>query len=105
MADGLITAKIKVTAILKDPVGIFEDTVPVKFPEGRSHAALYQYIGAVMSTGGFIRELDDKHLSVIPMARVLSFDTEIVDEVAPSSIITDGVGNLAAMQSALKVKR
>jgi hypothetical protein len=105
MAEGLTTAKIKVTAILQNPTGIHEDLVPVQYPEGRSHAAVFQFIGAVTATGGIIREIGKGSLQLIPLCRVVTLDAEIVDEKAPSGIITEGVGNLAALNAAMKANK
>jgi hypothetical protein len=68
-------AKIKATAILQDPVGVWEEDFPVEFGPGEAQATMLQLLG--MLRGGLMRVLGETEIEFIGPARIVSLNLKM----------------------------
>ena len=69
---------VKMTAVLINPDGTWEDQMAADVPDATfTNAIITRTLGAIVGLGGLVRELGTGHSQFIPMCRVKDLDIQV----------------------------
>lgn len=89
--------RVKITAILINPDGVWEDEFVVQFAPEQKRAIPFTQIGQINQLGGLVRIIDESHIQFIPLCRIKDID------VAVSEVLVANMSDLAAMPTPSKL--
>lgn len=76
---------VKVTAILKDPIGVWEHEQPVEYPAGAEKAITMQVYRGVLAMG-LIRHIDDTEFETVPFDRISHYNVKLLTVSAADNL-------------------
>lgn len=95
---------IKVTAVLHNPDGVWEQEIPVEYPAGAEKQILMQVLGGVR-TVGLLTTIGPEEVELIPETRVKHYNFKLntvvlgneadVASAATSAAATNAIANVA----------
>lgn len=81
--------KVKITAILQGPDGVWEESIPVEFNAGQEKSAILQVLAGVRNFG-LLRTVGGDEVELIPEGRVVSYNAKL------ETIVTGTLADIAA---------
>jgi hypothetical protein len=81
--------KVTITAVLQNPAGVWEESIPVEYNAGQEKSAILQVLAGVRNFG-LLRTIGPEEVELIPEGHVVSYNAKL------STIVTGTLADVAA---------